>query len=105
MQSTIKLFGKRIKEIRKNKKMTQEKLAETVGLDCQTISRIETGYYFTTYENLEKIAITLDVDIKDFFDFGHLKEKEKLKKDINEKLNILSTKDLRKIAKFIQDCL
>lgn len=107
MKSTIELFGKRIKEIRKNKKMTQEKLAEIVDLDCQTISRIETGYYFTSYENLEKLATALEVEIKDFFDFQYLqeREKEKLKIDILNKVNTFSVQDLRKVAKFIQDYL
>ena len=56
MSSGNKVFGKRIKELRERKKLTQEKLAEKVGLDLQTISRIETGYYFTSFENLEKLA-------------------------------------------------
>ena len=103
MQSTIKLFGKRIKEIRKKKKYTQEKLAEILGLDNQTISRIETGHYFTSYENLEKMATLLDVNIKDFFDFQHLNDKEELYKNILLKLDKLSLKDLQKVFKFIQD--
>ena len=56
MASGNKLFGKRIRELREKNNLTQEKLAEILDLDYQTISRIETGYYFTSYENLEKFA-------------------------------------------------
>ena len=70
MSSGNKVFGKRIKELRERKKLTQERLAEKVGLDLQTISRIETGYYFTSFENLEKLANALDVTMADLFNFG-----------------------------------
>lgn len=82
MSSGNKVFGKRIKELRERKKLTQERLAEKVGLDLQTISRIETGYYFTSFENLEKLANALDVTMADLFNFGHLKTKEELIKDV-----------------------
>lgn len=65
-----KLFGKQIKKLREARNFSQEKLAELVGLEYQTISRIETGYYFTSYDNLIKIAKALDVNIKDLFDYN-----------------------------------
>lgn len=101
MSSGNKVFGKRIKELRERKKLTQEKLAEKVGLDLQTISRIETGYYFTSFENLEKLADALDVTIADLFNFGHVKPKEELIKEINTELSISSEKDVQRIHKLI----
>ena len=95
MSSGNKVFGKRIKELRERKKLTQEKLAEKVGLDLQTISRIETGYYFTSFENLEKLADALDVTIADLFNFGHVKPKEELIKEINTALANSSEKDVQ----------
>ncbi len=101
MSSGNKVFGKRIKELRERKKLTQEKLAEKVGLDLQTISRIETGYYFTSFENLEKLANALDVTMADLFNFGHLKTKEELIKEINTELSTSSEKDIQRIHKLI----
>ena len=63
----LNFFGKRIKELRKKQKLTQERLAEILDVDSKTISRLEKGYYFTTYENLEKLSKALGVEIKDFF--------------------------------------
>ena len=65
----LKLFGRRIKELRKSKKMTQEQLSEILGLYQKQIGNIETGSYFTTMPNLEKLAEIFDVEIKDLFDF------------------------------------
>lgn len=101
MSSGNKVFGKRIKELRERKKLTQEKLAEKVGLDLQTISRIETGYYFTSFENLEKLAEALDVTIADLFNFGHVKPKEELIKEIDTELANSSEKDVQRIHKLI----
>lgn len=101
MSSGNKVFGKRIKELRERKKLTQEKLAEKVGLDLQTISRIETGYYFTSFENLEKLAEALDVTMADLFNFGHVKPKEELIKEINTELSVSSEKDVQRIHKLI----
>ena len=101
MSSGNKVFGKRIKELRERKKLTQERLAEKVGLDLQTISRIETGYYFTSFENLEKLANALDVTMADLFNFGHLKTKEELIKEINTELSASSEKDVQRIHKLI----
>lgn len=103
MKSTIKLFGKRIKEIRKKNNITQEKLAEILGLDNQTISRIETGYFFTSYENLENMAKILHVEIKDFFDFEHLKDADDLKKELISEINKMNSQNLQKVSKFIKE--
>ena len=81
-----KLFGKRIKELRKNKNLTQEQLAESIGIYQKQIGNIETGTYFTTMPNLEKIANALNVQIKDLFDFGIFKTKEELIQEINQML-------------------
>lgn len=41
-----KLLGKRIKELRKNKGITQEALSEKAGIDSKHLSRIECGVNF-----------------------------------------------------------
>ena len=103
MQSSIKLFGKRIKEIRKRQNITQEELAEILNIDNQTISRIETGAFFTSYDNIEKMSKILNVEIKDFFDFDHLKDKDELKKYLIDKIENMNIKDLQKTTKFVKE--
>lgn len=81
--NNLKLFGKRIKELRKNKHLTQEQLGELVGVDYKQIGNIETGTYFTTMPTLEKIAQALEVEIEELFDFNHNKDRNFLINEIN----------------------
>ena len=59
-------IGKRIAEARINRNITQEHLEELSGLSVSTISRIETGKYMPTIENLLKLSEILDVGL-DYF--------------------------------------
>ena len=63
------LLGKQIKKIRKSRKLTQEKLAEYVGLDVSSISNIENGKYYPTADNLDKILNTLHIKPSELFNF------------------------------------
>lgn len=78
-----KLLGKRLREIRKYRKITQEQVAEFVGIETPSISNIENGKYFPTAENLDKILKILDVKPSDIFTFENLSDKNEL---INEML-------------------
>lgn len=98
-----KTFGKRLKELRELRNLSQEQLAEKIGVEYQSISRIETGLYFTNYDNLLKISKALNVQLKDLFDYS---EEKLTKKDfiklILDKLNTYSEKNLEAIYKFTQ---
>ncbi|MCR5261095.1 MAG: helix-turn-helix transcriptional regulator [Candidatus Gastranaerophilales bacterium] len=95
-------FGKHLKKLRELKGYSQEQLAEIVGLEYQTISRIETGLYFTGFENLEKFSKALDIPIKDLFDFSTEKlSKKDLINIITKSLNNFETNDLINIKKII----
>ncbi len=93
----LKLFGRRIKELRKAKGLTQEQLAEVLGVYQKQVGNIETGQFFTTMPKLEKIANSLDVEIMDLFNFEHQKTKEELTKEIE---NYLKNADEEKIRLF-----
>lgn len=103
MPSGNKLFGKRIKELREAKKLTQEQFAEKVNLEYQTISRIETGYYFTNYKNIENIARVLDVPVDELFKFSHLIDPEQLKSRIISEIKCFNLAQLQFCYKFIMN--
>lgn len=81
-----KAIGKRIKEVRKSRGLSQEKLAEMVDIAQNTLSYIETGDNFFTAETLEKILAVLEVDPQELFDFGHFKSNNELIAEINRLL-------------------
>ena len=103
MESSKKYFGARIKEIREKRGLNQEQLAELVGMESRHISRIETGRSFTTLENIEKIALALNVELKLLFSFSHKKEKQELIKEINTYLASASNDKLELVHKIIID--
>ena len=79
-------LGKRIKELRKNKRLSQEKLSEMIDIAQNTLSGIENGDNFCTAETLEKIIIGLEIEPLELFDFGHQKDNETLLIEINNML-------------------
>ena len=48
------LLGKRIKELRTQKQLTQEQLAEMVDMGERNLSKIECGINFVSADTLEK---------------------------------------------------
>lgn len=64
-----KLLGRRIRELRKERGLTQEQLSEKVGKTDEVISNIETGAASTRLSTLFDIADALKVSLVDFFDW------------------------------------
>lgn len=62
-------LGKRIRRLRKQKDLTQEKLAEKVGVSVTHIGLIETGKRGVSMKTLEKIARSLSSMVKDLINF------------------------------------
>ncbi|MFC0499386.1 helix-turn-helix transcriptional regulator [Streptomyces mutabilis] len=58
-------IGDRIRAVRTERTLSQEKLAELVDLDRKTINRIEQGAYSTLLDHLLLIADVLDVPLAD----------------------------------------
>lgn len=95
------LLGKRIQEYRKSKSYTQEELAEIIGMDTVSLSKIETGRNYPSSENLAKLADALEVDVYELFIKNSVKSNEELLEEIqagiakistnNKKLHILNT--------------
>ena len=67
------LFGKRVNECRTNLGISQEELGYMTGLHRTYIGHIERAEKNITLKNIEKIAKSLNIDIKDLFDFSNLK--------------------------------
>ncbi len=86
---TVKI-GKFIAENRKNKKMTQEQLAEKLGVTSKTISRWENGNYMPDISLLKPISEELGVTLNDLLS-GEKVEKEHYQEKFEE--NMINTID------------
>jgi transcriptional regulator with XRE-family HTH domain len=67
MKKLFTILGKNIKSERNKKGLTQEKLAERVGVSNNFISYIESGKKVASIKTVNKIAEVLDIPIADLF--------------------------------------
>lgn len=63
----LKKFGIKVRDLRKQRNLSQEELADKAGLHRTYIGMIERAEKNITLINIEKIANALEVSIKDFF--------------------------------------
>ena len=64
-------FGARLKLLRTEKGLTQEQLADATDLTIESISNIERGIFGPRFDNLERIAAALDMQVQQLFEFYH----------------------------------
>lgn len=66
------LLGKRIKYLREQAHLTQEKLAEKCGISLDYLGKIEVNINRPGLKTLLKISNSLNIQIKKLFDFPQL---------------------------------
>jgi transcriptional regulator with XRE-family HTH domain len=69
MSDLARQLGKRIYLFRKENGLTQAALAEKAKISNEFMSGIERGAKLPSLATLEKLAVVLRVNIKDFFNF------------------------------------
>ncbi len=62
-------FAKKLKEIRESKSLSKGKLSSLAELDMSYIGKIERCEKFPNIKTIAKLALALDVPVKDLFDF------------------------------------
>lgn len=105
MNSIKSLFGRKIKEIRKRKNLTQAQLAELVQVDDKHISCIESGKNFPSPELIERFAKAFELEPKDLFEFYYLQDIPDLKSDIILMLDKINPNELFLVHKYIKTFL
>ena len=83
-----KKTGSFLRELRKEKQLTQEQLAERFGVTSRSVSRWETGSNMPDLSILVKLADFYDVDIRDIID-GERKG-EDMNKEEKERLQLVA---------------
>jgi transcriptional regulator with XRE-family HTH domain len=95
------LLGARIKELRKRTGLSQDQLAEKVGIESKYLSRIEVGKRDPSLDVLERLADSLQVEMKELFDFAHHDIEARSPQGIESALIGASTEELRLVFKLI----
>lgn len=70
------LLGKRLRELRAQRGMSQEKLSELCGVSSRHISEMERGESNPSFQVMTQVTAALGVSMKDLFDFTHHQDRQ-----------------------------
>jgi transcriptional regulator with XRE-family HTH domain len=63
----VAAIGSRLRELRKERRLTQAELARQIGIQQSDLSRMEKGEYRVSLDKLFKILGVFDLELADFF--------------------------------------
>lgn len=92
----LELVGRKIRQLRRQRKLTQVELAERIGIHQSDLSRMEQGEYKVGLDTLLKILGTFDLSIGDFFEEGNRSQ------SVFDKLKTLSPAAQKEVESFIE---
>ena len=96
------LLGRRVRDLRKKRGLTQERLAEVAGMDVKYLGGIERGKENPTVGTLEKLAGALSVKVRQILDFEHeVRGKRLLRRRITQILGKCNEKELQVIFRLV----
>lgn len=96
------IFGNNIHRKRKQLGLTQDELAEKLGIGQQSLSRMERGTMAPKFERLQDIADILHCPVSELFVHNANKNTD-IEMIITDILNGLNPKEKHSILKFVSD--
>lgn len=97
-----KFLGKRIREYRLKHNLTQFQLAEKLGIDDKHLSRIELGKNMPQASTISGLAEVFKIEIKDLFEFSHLKTTDEIKTELDEIIKNLNDEQIIATYKYVK---
>ncbi|MBP3925230.1 helix-turn-helix transcriptional regulator [bacterium] len=95
------IIGKKIRQIRREKGFSQERLSEEIDISPRQMCMIESGNSYPSIETFVKISKILEIDINNFFNLS-AKNSDELRTEIYDLINICSVSELHLIKDIIQ---
>jgi transcriptional regulator with XRE-family HTH domain len=92
----VELIGRKIRQLRRQRKLTQVELADRIGIHQSDLSRMEQGEYKVGLDTLLKVLQTFDLSIGDFF------EEASRAQGVFDKLKTLSPASQKEVESFIE---
>lgn len=96
------LLGLRIKELRKEKKFTQEYLAEKLRIEPRQLSKLETGKHYPSFETIIALLETFNITFEELMQFEHLESDKNLKEKLTKTIQNLNSSKLKDVYKLIK---
>ena len=104
--SIKELIGSRIKSLRRGKGLTQEALAERIGISSKYLSSIERGKENPTLDTLIQLASALNVELFEIFLYAHeISNSKELKEGIQSLIEEADMDKLRFVTKLLRAVL
>lgn len=92
----LELVGRKIRQLRRQRKLTQVELADRIGIHQSDLSRMEQGEYKVGLDTLLKILQAFDLSIGEFFEEGNRAD------SMVEKYKALSPSAQKEVESFIE---
>lgn len=86
-------IGAQIQKIRQQRGLTQQRLAEAIGVESETVSRAETGAMAMSLANLQRMADALQCSLADLVDPSRVLPVAERRPDEVEVLQLLNGLD------------
>lgn len=102
MEYKKKSIGRKIKEIRKTAKMTQELFSEAINIEPSSLSNIENGKSFPSMCTVLKVMEKFKIAPEDFFDFEYFKDEKLIEEEIILKIKGLDYKEKQTMFKVMR---
>ncbi len=99
---TKELIGKRIKELRKSRNMSQEFLAEQLGIEPRQLSKLETGKHYPSFETMSNLLKILGISFEDFINIEHLSSEFNTEREIMALIGKLDDNQLQIVYKILK---
>lgn len=99
------LLGKRIKELRKNKGLTQEYLAEKLKIEPRQLSKLETGKHYPSFETILGLLETFNITFEELILFEHLDNNTDFKKRIETEIENIDNEKAAYVYKIIRSII
>lgn len=98
--STLKLIGKRIRDLRKERGLSQEQLGELANLNYTYIGGVERAETNISVLNLAKIANALNVGVYELLSYTRLSNQAKGKShDMEQTIDLLLSLNPKEVRK------
>ena len=95
-------LGARIRQLRLERGLTQQALAAAVGVEAETVSRVETGSVAMSIANLALVAVALECALPDLFAVGAPIPPSALTDGEREALRVFRALDSRGQSVFVE---
>ena len=95
-RAQLELVGRKIRQLRRQRKLTQTELADRIGIHQSDLSRMEKGEYKVGLDTLLRILQTFNLSIGEFF------EESAEEVPVIEKFRSLSPSAQQEVESFIE---